>query len=416
MTTPAWREAKQHLAGGVNSPVRAFKAVGGDPLFMSRGLGPFLYDNQESPYIDYCLSWGAILLGHAEQGTVEAIQRQAAKGTTFGTVTEAETALAKEIKKAFPRMEKIRFTSSGTEAAMSAIRLARGLTKRDRIVKFEGCYHGHSDGLLVKAGSGLATFGSPDSDGVPKKIAELTTVLKYNDSKGVERFFRTAKDVACVIVEPIAGNMGLVPASGQFLHTLREETRKRGTLLIFDEVITGFRLTYGGAQHLYGIEPDITILGKIIGGGLPIGAFGARSNLMSALSPEGKVYQAGTLSGNPISMAAGLSVLSRLSKEFYKSLNKKSDDFLKEANLIFRKNRKAVVQHRGSMFTIFFDKKYPRNFNEALGSDLKEFGLFFHKMLGAGVYTPPSAFETSFISEAHTQTELNQTLEVFKKC
>lgn len=405
------------MAGGVNSPVRAFKAVGGDPIFIRQALGPFLYDNQGNKYIDYCLSWGAILWGHADESTVRAIQRQAAKGTSFGTVTEYETNLAKEIQKAFPRMERIRFTSSGTEAVMSAIRLARGVTQRNRIVKFEGCYHGHSDSLLVKAGSGLATFGAPNSAGVPEALAALTTVLPYNDAGAVNQFFKNVEDVACVIVEPIAANMGLVPATKEFLETLRKRTRANGSLLVFDEVITGFRVGYGGAQHLYGIEPDITVLGKIIGGGLPIGAFGARANIMSALSPEGRVYQAGTLSGNPLSMAAGLDVLSRLSKGTYKNLNAQCAAFLTEARAIFKKRGKGIaIQRAGSMFTLFFSKKCPRNFMEVRRTRHKKFKQFFHKMITMGVYIPPSAYETSFLSYAHGQHELDKTLEAFEKC
>ena len=405
------------MAGGVSSPVRAFKSVGGEPVFMARGSGPHLFDNHGKKYVDYCLSWGAVLLGHADRRTVSAVQKQAPKGTGFGTVTEAETALAVEIKKAFPGMEKIRFTSSGTEAVMSAIRLARGVTGRNRIVKFEGCYHGHADGLLVKAGSGLATFGAPDSEGVPKRIAELTTVLPYNDTPALERFFKKAKDVACVIVEPVAGNMGVIPGRGDFLKALRKKTAQNGALLIFDEVITGFRLCYGGAQHLHHIRPDITVLGKIIGGGLPIGAFGARAALMKELSPTGKVYQAGTLSGNPLSMAAGLGVLSGLSCRFYERLNRRSELFLKETQRLFkRRGRPVAVQGIGSMFTLFFRPSPPRNFREALQSNRKEFARFFHRALEAGLYFPPSAFEACFISASHGEPELENTLRRLKKC
>ncbi|MBI4352564.1 MAG: glutamate-1-semialdehyde 2,1-aminomutase, partial [Candidatus Omnitrophica bacterium] len=318
-----WQSAERHLAGGVNSPVRAFKKVGGTPIFMDRGFGPFLIDAEGRRYIDYCLSWGAVLFGHAHEETAAAIQKQAVKGTSFGTVTENETLLAKAIQKAFPAMERVRFTSSGTEAAMSAIRLARGVTGRNRIVKFEGCYHGHADGLLVKAGSGAAAFGSPDSLGVPSEIAGLTAVLPYNDTEAVRSFFRRTEDTAAVIVEPVAGNMGVVPARQDFLEALREETERTGSLLILDEVITGFRVGYGGAGRLYEIRPDITLLGKIIGGGLPIGAFGGSAKIMNFLSPLGKVYQAGTLSGNPLSTAAGLSILSRLSRTFYEELHAK---------------------------------------------------------------------------------------------
>ena len=412
----AWREAQKHLAGGVNSPVRAFKAVGRTPIFMKRAKNAYLYDRNGKAYIDYCLSWGAILLGHSHPETVKAIQKQAEMGTSFGTVTEYETILAKEIKKAFPSLERLRFTSSGTEAVMSAIRLARGVTKRKRILKFEGCYHGHSDSLLVQAGSGLATFGKPNSEGVPPELASLTSVLPYNDSNAVIDFFKKNRDLACVIIEPIAANMGVVPAKEEFLHTLSRESKKTGALLIFDEVVTGFRVGYGGAQHLLGIHPDITILGKIIGGGLPIGAFGAKKEIMDALSPTGGVYQAGTLSGNPLSMAAGRATLSKLSKTFYEELNRKAGYFLTEARAIFRKKgRLMTIQNIGSMFTIFFSGKSIDNLSEAARQDKKAFCKFFYKMLGAGIYIPPSTYEASFLSMAHGPKELEQTLKVFRK-
>ena len=408
---PLWREAQKHLAGGVNSPVRAFKAVGGDPIFVDRGSGPYIFDSENKKYIDYCLSWGALILGHAEKQTIRAIISQAKKGTTFGIATEYETQLATEIKKAFPGMERIRFTSSGTEAAMSAIRLARGVTKKERVVKFEGCYHGHADSLLVKAGSGLATFGSPSSDGVPKQTARLTSVLPYNNSLAIEALFRRHRDVACVIVEPIAANMGVVQASLRFLETLRRVTRRAGALLIFDEVISGYRVTYGGAQHLVGVKPDITILGKIIGGGLPIGAFGASKEIMAHLSPEGKVYQAGTLSGNPLSMAAGSSVLSRLSKKFYSPMNEKTSRFILQASKIFKKNGvNASLSQIGSMFTVFFGKQKPKDFKEVCRSDRGAYARFFRALLKRGIYFPPSAFEACFISAAHRQKELDKTL------
>lgn len=412
----AWKEAQKHIAGGVNSPVRAFKAVGGEPVFMERGRGPYLFDHHKKRYVDYCLSWGAILLGHAEEATTRAIREQARKGTGFGTVTEYETALAREIKKAFPSIEQLRFTSSGTEAVMSALRLARGVTRRKRVVKFEGCYHGHTDSLLVKAGSGLATFGSPDSAGIPEELAALTTVLEYNNLEQLESFFKNAKDTACVIVEPIAGNMGVVPAREEFLKSLRKKTKQAGALLIFDEVISGFRVGYGGAQELYGITPDLTLLGKVIGGGLPVGAFGGKKEIMSALSPTGKVYQAGTLSGNPISMVAGRAVLSRLSREFYRTLNQKTGAFLRQAQEILRmKKKSAVIQSAGSMFSLFFCGQKPVNFSTVLKSDTKEFKKFFHKMLKYGIYTPPSAYETSFVSGAHTEHEFEKTLKAFEK-
>ncbi|MBI3251788.1 MAG: glutamate-1-semialdehyde 2,1-aminomutase [Candidatus Omnitrophica bacterium] len=406
MALNSWVEAQRHLAGGVNSPVRAFKAVGGEPVFIQSGKGPYIFDNQNRRYVDFCLSWGAILLGHAYPSVTRVIAHQAKKGTSFGAPTEAETALAREIKKAFPGMEKIRFTSSGTEAVMSAVRLARGVTKRDRIVKFEGCYHGHVDSLLVKAGSGLATLGLAESAGVPEELARLTTVLPYNDARGAQKFFQKNKDIACVIVEPIAANMGVVPAKQEFLEELRKLTKINDSLLVFDEVITGYRVGYGGAQHLYKIDPDITILGKIIGGGLPVGAFGAKAGIMDHLAPLGNVYQAGTLSGNPLSMAAGLAVLSGLSKKFYAPLNARTKNFLSEARLIFKKkNKKVAIREAGSMFTTFFEDKRTENFRR-----------FFHQMLSAGVYFPPSAFEASFLSAAHTERELDGVLKkIFTK-
>ncbi len=413
----AWKEASEYFAGGVNSPVRAFRAVGGDPVLMERGSGPYLYDVAGKRYVDHCLSWGAILLGHAHEATVRAIREQAALGTSFGTATPYETLLAKQIRKAFPVMERMRFTSSGTEAAMSAIRLARGVTARKRILKFEGCYHGHADGLLVKAGSGLATFGAPDSDGIPEEIAGLTSVLPYNDTPALEAYFKNlGRQTACAIIEPVAGNMGVVPADKRFLATLRTLTRRHGAMLILDEVITGFRVTYGGAQHLYGVEPDLTVLGKVIGGGLPVGAFGGKKTFMDALSPVGKVYQAGTLSGNPISMAAGLSVLSRVNRKFYENLNARTTAFLKEAlSALAKRGNRTSIASVGAMFTLFFSAQPPRNFTEACAQDKKAFARFFRKMLAAGVYVPPSAFEAWFVSAAHGPSELEATLKALRK-
>jgi len=405
------------LAGGVNSPVRAFKAVGGEPVFMARGRGAALTDVAGKRYIDLCLSWGALLFGHADPGTVRAIQAQAAKGTSFGTATPMETTLARDIQKAFPLMERIRFTSSGTEAVMSAIRLARGATGRKRILKFEGGYHGHADSLLVKAGSGLATFGSPDSAGIPRELAALTAVLPYNDEQKLGRFFKKNKDLACVLVEPVAANMGVVPAKKNFLSALRFWSKRTGALLIFDEVITGFRLCHGGAQHLAGVHPDITILGKIIGGGLPVGAFGGSVSLMRHLSPEGSVYQAGTLSGNPLSMAAGHSVLSRLDPTFYEKLNRHTERFTDKLQTLLRlKKKKASVTRAGSMFTVFYRETPPNNFSDVQRSDLGAFRKVFRALLKNGIYTPPSAFEASFLSSSHKDAELRKVLEVFEKC
>jgi glutamate-1-semialdehyde 2,1-aminomutase len=411
-----WAEARRCLAGGVNSPVRAFKAVGGTPVFFKRGAGPYLVDITGKSYTDFCLSWGALILGHAYPATVEAVQEQAIKGLSFGAVTPYETALAREIQKAFPGMEKIRFTSSGTEAVMSALRLARGVTQKNRVLKFEGGYHGHSDSLLVKAGSGLATLGTADSAGVPETLAQLTSVLGYNDEKSLARFFKKQRDLACVIVEPVAGNMGVIPAKKEFLAALRALTKKSGALLIFDEVISGYRLAYGGAQHVYGIKPDLTVLGKIIGGGMPIGALGGESRLMNSLSPSGKVYQAGTLSGNPLSMVAGLSVLRQLSDGFYRTLNRRCEDFVREGlGILNTKSRKVSARQSGSMFTFFFSEKAPENFNEAQKTDRKAFQKFFHRLLDQGVYFPPSAFEASFISAAHSRQTLQKTLSAFEK-
>lgn len=411
-----WAEAQVRFVGGVNSPVRAFKAVGGEPVFMKRGKGAYLFDHQDRQYIDYCLSWGALLFGHADKETAKAIHAEALRGTSFGTATEYELLLAREIQKAFPDMEKIRYTSSGTEAAMSAIRLARGFTHKERIVKFDGCYHGHSDSLLVKAGSGLATFGAPDSGGVPASLAKLTSVLPYNNISALERF-KNWSEVACIVIEPVAGNMGVVPAQKEFLAKLRQLATKHRALLIFDEVISGFRVAYGGAQHVYGIKPDLTILGKIIGGGLPVGAFGGSAKIMNSLSPVGNVYQAGTLSGNPISMVAGASVLSRLSAKLYSEMNLKTAYFTNEARKIFKQRALPLrIQAIGSMFTIFFTEKEILNFEDTKYSDLARFKNFFHTLLSHGVYSPPSQFESWFLSARHTTKDLDRTLEIFKKC
>ena len=411
----AWSDAKKSLAGGVDSPVRAFRAVGGNPVFMAKAKGAYLFDVENKRYTDYCLSWGALFFGHADAKTVSAVKTQAAKGTSFGTATEMETELAEEIQKAFPGMQRIRFTSSGTEAVMSAIRLARGVTGRERILKFEGCYHGHGDSLLVKAGSGLATFGSPDSAGIPRELAKLTAVLPYNNEEALEKFFKKNKNLACVIVEPIAANMGVVPAKKSFLKLLRALTRKTGTLLIFDEVISGYRICYGGAQHLYDVTPDLTVLGKIIGGGLPIGAFGGDAASMDRLAPEGPVYQAGTLSGNPLSMVAGHSVLSRLDSRFYKTLNAKTERLTAELETrLRRKGKKIALNRSGSMFTVFYRATPPRNLSDVRRSDLRGFAKTFHALLKKGIYTPPSAFEASFLSSSHEAVHLRKILEAYE--
>ncbi len=408
----SWSEAQRVLSGGVNSPVRAFNSVGGDPVFFAKGKGAHVTDVDGKSYVDFCSSWGALLMGHAYEPTVKVVQAQVRLGTSFGAPTRLETALGAVIQRSFPNMERIRFTSSGTEAVMSAIRLARGFTSRERILKFEGCYHGHADSLLVKAGSGLATFGAPDSLGVPKALASLSGVLPYNDEKKLESYFKKNKNLACVIVEPVAANMGVVPPKAEFLKALRYWTKKTGALLIFDEVITGYRLQHGGAQHFYSIKPDITVLGKIIGGGLPVGCFGASKEIMNKLSPTGQVYQAGTLSGNPLSMSAGLSVLSQLDSKFYADLQERTDFFVHQMRrLLTKKNIKSSIQKSGAMFTVFLGVDKAEDYRQVCLADKKAYARFFHRLLEAGIYFPPSAFEACFISNAHTMPILKQTIK-----
>ncbi len=408
----SWKDARAVLAGGVNSPVRAFGSVGGDPVFFAKGKGAHVTDVDGRSYVDFCTSWGALLMGHAYKPTIKVVQAQVQLGTSFGAPTRLETALASVIKRSFPTMERMRFTSSGTEAVMSAIRLARGYTSRERILKFEGCYHGHADSMLVKAGSGLATFGSPDSLGVPRSLAALSGVLPFNDEKQLERYFKKNANLACAIVEPVAANMGVVPPNPGFLKALRYWTKKTGALLIFDEVITGYRLHHGGAQHIFDVKPDITVLGKIIGGGLPVGCFGASEKIMRALSPEGKVYQAGTLSGNPLSMAAGLSVLTQLNGAFYADLQERTDYFVHQMKrLLVKKNIKASIQKSGSMFTVFLGVDKAENYRQVCLADKKAYAGFFHRLLQSGIYFPPSAFEACFVSQAHTLPILKQAIK-----
>lgn len=414
----AWKNAKRILAGGVDSPVRAFRAVGGEPIFMRQGKGAYLTDIDRRRYVDLCCSWGALVHGHAFAPIRNAIARQALAGTSFGTVTELETRLGDLIHRAFPAIQKIRFVSSGTEAAMSAIRLARGFTGRKRIVKFEGCYHGHADSLLVKAGSGLATFGTPDSAGVPDELARLTSVVAYNDTRALREIFRRHKDIAAVIVEPVAANMGVVLPTREFLRELREITRRSKALLIFDEVITGFRIAYGGAAERFGIRPDLICLGKIIAGGLPVGAFGGRQDIMKHLSPEGAVYQAGTLSGNPISMAAGVAAVGALKKSNYEPLQRRTAVLAAGIEERLRRNgHEASVPTIGSMFTVFFRSEAPRNWTEVAQSNRHTYARFFRHMLHRGVYMAPSAYETCFLSHAHTLREARivwRAVESFK--
>lgn len=414
------RRAEESLVGGVNSPVRAFKSVGGAPLIVERGAGAHLWDADGREYIDFIGSWGALILGHANPAIVAAVQEQAARGTSYGMTTELEVELAERIKGAIPSIEKIRFVSSGTEATMSAARLARGFTKRDFILKFEGCYHGHADSFLSQAGSGLATLGIASSPGVPEAIAALTLNAPYNDLAAVERLFAAHPNkIAAVIVEPVAANMGVVPPAPGFLEGLREITRRAGTLLIFDEVITGFRLCYGGAQSIYKIEPDLTTLGKIIGGGLPVAAYGGRAEIMNHVAPLGAVYQAGTLSGNPLAMRAGIEVLKILEKpKFYLELNSKAERFTDRLRTAVRDlgpvvrgmDRKAQVNAVGSLATLFFASEPVRNYQDAKKSDTQRFAAFFRAMLQQGILLAPSQFEALFISAAHTEADLDTTL------
>ena len=415
-------EAQQLIPGGVNSPVRAFRSVGGQPRFIARAKGSRLYDVDKNAYIDYVLSWGPMILGHAHSAVITSIKRAAAQGTSYGAPTELEVSLAKEIRHAFPSMEKLRLVSSGTEAVMSAIRVARGFTKRTEIIKFEGCYHGHSDYLLAKAGSGLATLGIPDSPGVPEDFAKHTLTAPYNDIRTLQQLIKShRKQLACVIIEPIAGNMGVVPPAPDFLPALRQLTAEHGILLIFDEVISGFRVNYGGAQALYGIKPDLTVLGKIIGGGLPVGAYGGRKDIMDLIAPVGPVYQAGTLSGNPLAVSAGLATLKQLrGKGIYKQLEQRS---LTLANGIGEAAKRAgvpVTQTRiGSMLTTFFTPGPVVDWNTAKQSDTKRYGQFFHHMLEQGIYLAPSQFEAAFLSTAHSSQDVEKTIRAaqvaFKK-
>ena len=407
-------EKAQHLIpGGVNSPVRAFRSVGGQPRFIKRAKGARLYDLDGNTYIDYVLSWGPMILGHASPTVVSAIKNAAERGTSYGAPTELEVELADQIRGAFPSMEKSRLVSSGTEAVMSAIRVARGFTKRDGVLKFEGCYHGHSDYLLAKAGSGLTTLGIPDSLGVPADFAKHTLTAPYNDIRTVQRILRDrGKDLACIIVEPVAGNMGVVPPAPDFLPALRQLATDHDILLIFDEVISGFRVHYGGAQALYGVTPDLTVLGKIIGGGLPVGAYGGRRDIMDLIAPAGPVYQAGTLSGNPLAVTAGLATLKQLrAKNLYKQLEERSAALARGLADEAKRAGIALTQTRvGSMLTSFFTQDPVVDWNSAKKADTKRYGLFFHGMLEQGIYLAPSQFEAAFLSTAHTSADIEKTI------
>lgn len=407
-------ESKNYIAGGVNSPVRAFKSVGGFPLFIVKGKGSKIYDVEGKEYIDYLGSWGPLILGHSNPRVIEAVKKMLESGTGFGTPTEAELKLAKLIKRAVPSVELIRFVNSGTEAVMSAVRLARAFTGRDKIIKFEGCYHGYSDSMLVKAGSSLATFGVHSSPGVPLSLAKHTLNLPYNNSYVFKKLVgKLHNEIACVIVEPVAANMGLVLPKEEFIKTLRELSLKHRIVLIFDEVVTGFRLRFGGISEAYDIKPDLTCFGKIIGGGLPVGAYGGKKEIMSLVSPEGPVYQAGTLSGNPLAMVSGITTLEILKDEsIYKKLEEKGrtleegiKENLKRLNLRYKFNR------IGSMFTLFFTEEEVTDFVSAKKSNTKLYSKYFHGMLKKGIYLPPSQFETCFISVLHSKKDIKRTIE-----
>jgi glutamate-1-semialdehyde 2,1-aminomutase len=413
------KRAEQLIPGGVNSPVRAFRSVGCDPLYFVRGQGSHIWDADGNEYVDYIASWGPLILGHAAPAVIEAVIAAARNGTSFGASTPAEADLAELVISAFPHMQKVRFVSSGTEATMSAIRLARGYTKRKYIVKFEGCYHGHSDALLVKAGSGVATLGIPGSAGVPEEFTQFTLALPFNDTAAIEQAFEKFKhQIACVIVEPVVGNMGCVPPARGYLEALRSITARDKSLLIFDEVMTGFRLAFGGAQELYGIKPDLTTMGKIIGGGLPVGAYGGPSEIMDLIAPLGPVYQAGTLSGNPLAMAAGYATLGYLRehKDVYAILDRLAGVVVAgvaaaahDAGVIMCDNRV------GSMFTWFFAKGPVTDWTSASKSDTEAFGRFFRAMLENGIYLPPSQFEAAFLGAAHTERDVEQTIAAAKQ-
>ncbi len=414
-----FQHAQQHIPGGVNSPVRAFRGVGGEPVFVDHAAGAYIHDPDGKRYIDYVGSWGPMILGHAHPEVIETVIETARRGLSFGAPTEIESLMADKVCELVPSIELVRMVSSGTEATMSAIRLARGFTGRDKIVKFEGCYHGHSDSLLVKAGSGALTLGEPSSPGVPASLAEHTLTLQYNDAGQVRDTFAEMGDqIACIIVEPVAGNMNCIPPVPGFLETLREVCDRHGSVLIFDEVMTGFRVGPGGAQGLYGITPDLTTLGKVIGGGMPVGAFGGRREIMEKIAPLGPVYQAGTLSGNPVAMAAGLKTLELISRPgFYESLGAKVETLVGGITSAAREAGVAMTEnHVGGMFGLFFtDAEQVSDFAGTTACDQDYFKRFFHGMLDEGVYLAPSAFEAGFVSAAHSEEDLAQTIEAARR-
>ena len=412
-------EACKYIPGGVNSPVRAFRGVGGEPIFFARAQGPHVWAADGRKFIDYVGSWGPMILGHADPSVIRSVQETAVNGLSFGAPTEIETVLARKLVELVPSIELVRMVSSGTEATMSAIRLARGYTKRNRIIKFEGCYHGHSDSLLVKAGSGALTLGVPTSPGVPPELAAHTVTLSFNDIGQVREAFRgIGTDVACIIVEPVAGNMNCIPPEPGFLEALREECTRHGAVLIFDEVMTGFRVARGGAQELYGIRPDLTTLGKIVGGGMPVGAFGGRREIMQHIAPLGPVYQAGTLSGNPVAMAAGLATLAGLEAPGFHSKLARATERLVHglAAAAQQAGVPLATNHVCGMFGLFFtNAARVTSYQEATHCDVERFKRFFHGMLAEGVYLAPSAFEAGFVSAAHTDVEIDATIEAARR-
>mgnify|MGYP003593885355 FL=1 len=413
-----FEESQQYIPGGVNSPVRAFKSVGGEPVFFQRGEGAYFWDADGKQYIDYVGSWGPLILGHAHPEVIKAVQNTAQNGLTFGAPTESELEIAKLICQLVPSIEQVRLVSSGTEAGMSAIRLARGYTGRSKIIKFEGCYHGHDDSLLVKAGSGALTFGNPSSAGVPAETAGHTIVLDYNDVNGLEEAFnRWGNEIAAVIVEPVAGNMNLIAPKPEFLSALRNLCTQNSSVLIFDEVMTGFRVGLGCAQALYQIKPDMTILGKVIGGGMPMAAFGGRRDIMQCLAPLGPVYQAGTLSGNPVAVAAGLATLKQVQQPgFYDALSERTRQLVDGLSASAKLHGiDFSAQSIGGMFGIYFSKQSPTSFSEVMQCNKDAFNRFFHAMLDEGVYFAPSAFEAGFVSARHGDVELNKTLAAADK-
>ncbi len=408
-----FEKSQQLIPGGVNSPVRAFRSVGGTPVFFKKGLGSKLWDVDGKQYIDYINSWGPMILGHAHPEVVAAVQQAATNSLSFGAPTGLELEMAELINRLVPSMEQVRLNSSGTEATMSAIRTARGFTGRDKIIKFEGCYHGHSDGLLVKAGSGLLTFGEPDSGGVPASVAQHTLTLEYNNTQQLEDTFkRLGDEVACVIIEPVVGNMNLIVPHMAFLQTLRALCTQYGSVLIFDEVMTGFRVALGGAQALYGITPDMTTLGKVIGGGLPVGAFGGRKDIMQVLAPMGPVYQAGTLSGNPVAVSAGLTTLKLVqAPQFYEKLTAQTTKLTTGLNASAAKAGVTFsAQNVGGMFGLYFSANCPSSFSDMMASNRVAFNQFFHSMLDSGIYLGPSAFEAGFVSAAHSDADIATTI------